>query len=108
MRIGGQLKMQYNNNHLSHRRHKYLKKEFKNGKWRYYYDLPGMLGQDKKTEMSMRKYEYLKTTGAKNIKDADRRTTASYINMNSAKSLYNEYEVLDWYLSDKGLELDLA
>ena len=26
----------------------------------------------------------------------------------NAKSLYNEYEVLDWYLSDKGLELDLA
>ena len=82
--------MQYNNNYLSHRRHKYLKKEFKNGKWRYYYDLPGMLGQDKKTEMSMRKYEYLKTTGAKNIKDADRRTTASYVNMNSAKNLYND------------------
>ena len=23
-------------------------------------------------------------------------------------SLYNEYEVIDWYLSDKGLELNLA
>ena len=25
-----------------------------------------------------------------------------------AKSLYNEYKVLDWDLSNKGLELDLA
>lgn len=27
---------------------------------------------------------------------------------NDAKSLYDEYEVKDWFLSEKGLELDLA
>lgn len=27
---------------------------------------------------------------------------------NDEKSLYDEYEVKDWFLSEKGLELDLA